>query len=773
MLDRTDSDEYFFVLCEYFQLFVKQTVDAHEQYNTPSGRYIVYEKNTPLEVSTSPTYVTFCVAYVDAHDQKSCYDIGKKEGEWCENFADWLFHRGNRPELHIENHAFILSIVQEATILKNNCIQQLQKDEEAGDGILELNLLGNCFMRGHNNTVFRFQSHLSAYKTYIDNYDIHRDDKESQQLQARHMREDTEIRLLAYEVARTVLFHETWQELRVMRASVRKIHKHIDQDEHDVVLEQLSQLCMYKFGEISALFTIVELYPSPENIQVEALFYSAENCIMPTEVNIESLLTKLKEEEIKLLQLKEKMLKKKIETSSATSTKQIKPHTSTSHIPEKPNLLPAPTHKIEEEYSKPDMFIPAGFGADQKQHHSPLKIPPKKTSSSPKKTSSSPKHLKTSPLQPSPPPLSPPTVKLEPQCEIPILSVPPSPLVTPTHKSATPHKLPNPSLSPKKTETSKKMAQKHDGLDGEEPELDVLKANIKNTEVVIKQQIKRITGYITGLLHHRAIGISDNIKAYAVNMFHASAMDQNKITDSSKTQNEQQKYVKPDTKTINNVEQIEQTLKKFTGNVGNKMLGLWNRYRTLNPLQKPLEKIVTLQSPHENDFTDYDPLTWDKTPDDRTPVVVTPVNPPRVNDGADIDAEVGKFQTKYNNITAAVAQRWYDEILCHRDSAFDKFETSVIVICLELFENLSIQDFFLVTKRLAYIYENKKIRKTTGKPERAQYVKLITDIVHSKCERETLKYFNHLPIKDKYKEYSDNDMQGYQWAKELFACVHV
>ena len=79
MLDQDDVCEDFLVLCEYFQLFVKQTVDAHEQYNTPSGWYIVYENETQLNVSTDPNYITFCVAYVDAHDQKISTTLARKK----------------------------------------------------------------------------------------------------------------------------------------------------------------------------------------------------------------------------------------------------------------------------------------------------------------------------------------------------------------------------------------------------------------------------------------------------------------------------------------------------------------------------------------------------------------------------------------------------------------------------------------------------------------------------------------------------------------------
>jgi len=285
-------------------------------------------------------------------------------------------------------------------------------------------------------------------------------------------------------------------------------------------------------------------------------------------------------------------------------------------------------------------------------------------------------------------------------------------------------------------------------------------------------------GYITGLLYHKGVGISDDIKAYAANMFRASAMDQNKITDesihsNSKQHNETHKYVKPDSKTIHNIEQIEETLKKTAGKVGNQFLGLWNIYRKLNPFQKPLEKTETLESPHETDFIDSDSLTWDKTAGDRTPVVITPVKPPAVDDGANIDAEVLKFQKKYSHITAAVAQSWYDKILCHRDLAYDKFEVSVIVICLELFRDMTTQDFFLVTKKLVYIYDGTNIQKTPSKPERERYEKLITGIVRLRCQRETLAYFNRIPIKDNYTEYSDDDMEGYQWAKQLFASVHI
>ena len=272
MSDQDDAGEDFLVLCEYFQLFVKQTVDAHEQYNTPSGRYIVYENDTQLNVSTDPNYITFCVAYVDAHDQKSFYDIGKKEAEWCENFADWLFHRGDRPELHIDNHEHIASFIEYATTFKNDMIIELKEHEDTHNHNLEVNLLTECFMGAHSNTLFQFQSQLSICKLLEENISTCIDSNEKRKLENQRVNEETQIRLHIHEVASTVLFYKTWQELVVMRASVDRTKKLFDRDQHDVVLEQLSQLCMYKFGELYALYQITGQYPSSEYIKVHGLF---------------------------------------------------------------------------------------------------------------------------------------------------------------------------------------------------------------------------------------------------------------------------------------------------------------------------------------------------------------------------------------------------------------------------------------------------------------------------------------------------------------------
>jgi len=318
------------------------------------------------------------------------------------------------------------------------------------------------------------------------------------------------------------------------------------------------------------------------------------------------------------------------------------------------------------------------------------------------------------------------------------------------------------------------MSQKHDELSADSTKLFVLKKYIEKKQEGIKQQTNKITGYITGLLYHRGLGI----KAYAVNMFRASAMDQKKITDESIHTDhghdiEAHKYMKPDSKIISDIAEIENTMNKIAGNVGNKVLGVWNMYRKLNPLQKPFQKIETLESPDDFDFLNsVTTLAWDKTAGDAASVVVTPVKAPRVDDTAKIEAEVSKFQQKYNKITAGVARSWYDKIVCHRNLAYNQFQTSVIVICLESFENLTLPEFFSVTKRLVHIYDHRNIRETPDKTARARYQKEITDIVRSKCEGETLSYFNHLQTRTKYNEYSDDNIEGHQWAEKLFASVH-
>jgi len=318
------------------------------------------------------------------------------------------------------------------------------------------------------------------------------------------------------------------------------------------------------------------------------------------------------------------------------------------------------------------------------------------------------------------------------------------------------------------------MSQKHNESPADHAALFVLEDDIKKKKEVIKQQANKIMGYITGLLYQKGLGI----KAYAVNMFRASAMDQKKITDESIHSDhghdiEAHKYMKPDSKTISDIAEIEQKIKTIVGTVGNQALGVWNMFRKLNPLQKPFQKIETWESPDEFDFMKSDTtLTRDKTAGDATSVVVTPVKAPAVDDTAKIDAEVSKFQQKYDKITAGVARTWYDKVVCHRNLAYDQFETSAIVICLESFENLTTPEFFLVTKRLVNIYDHKNIQKTPGKPERERYTKLITDIVHAKCQLETLFYFNHLPHKSKYNEYRDDNMEGHTWARELFRSVH-
>ena len=321
MSDKDDSDNYFFVLCEYFQLFIKQTVDAHEQYNTPSGRYIVYEKETPASVSIDPQYITYCVAYVDTHDQKSCYDIGKKEVEWQENFADWLFHRGNRPELSIGNHDFLKDLAQLAVLGKNGLLQLLQADVESNTNVLELNLSGVCFTSAYNNTLFQFQSELSAFKTWEIDKNKSMDPRAKSTLEKRHVREETEIRLHAHNVKNGVLFDETWQELVSMRTMVDKIIKHTDKDEHDVVLEQLSQLCMYKYGEMCALNVIINLYPSVENIEYDALLCSAVFCMFPRQMSIDALQDESASEESKSFNWRKNGIKRQKEKA----TEKIQP----------------------------------------------------------------------------------------------------------------------------------------------------------------------------------------------------------------------------------------------------------------------------------------------------------------------------------------------------------------------------------------------------------------------------------------------------------------
>ena len=90
-----------FILVRYFDLFVQQSLETQEKFDTPEGRCVVYEVSSENVEKLPNRQFVFSVSYIDCIRRKNNFEISKTERDWRISFADWIFHHGHLPELGI------------------------------------------------------------------------------------------------------------------------------------------------------------------------------------------------------------------------------------------------------------------------------------------------------------------------------------------------------------------------------------------------------------------------------------------------------------------------------------------------------------------------------------------------------------------------------------------------------------------------------------------------------------------------------------------------
>ena len=99
-VDQNEKDEN--LLIHYWDIFIQQSLETQQQlHNIPRGRCVVYEADP--ENDAPENEVSFLVVYLEEMVGKSYFKISKSEKKWTELFADWLSHRGNLPDMKMEN----------------------------------------------------------------------------------------------------------------------------------------------------------------------------------------------------------------------------------------------------------------------------------------------------------------------------------------------------------------------------------------------------------------------------------------------------------------------------------------------------------------------------------------------------------------------------------------------------------------------------------------------------------------------------------------------
>ena len=88
-------------MIHYWDIFVQQSLETQEQlYNIPRGRCVVY---TDLQHDSPENEISFSVVYLEEMVGDSYFKISHSPKKWKELFVDWLSHRGNLPDMKIEN----------------------------------------------------------------------------------------------------------------------------------------------------------------------------------------------------------------------------------------------------------------------------------------------------------------------------------------------------------------------------------------------------------------------------------------------------------------------------------------------------------------------------------------------------------------------------------------------------------------------------------------------------------------------------------------------
>jgi len=221
----TPQDER--LLREYWYMFVQQRLELEEQMlQVPLGICSVYEID-PLAIDTTQD-VRYAIAYIGETTQ--FYHLCKNKADWKQLFADWLFHRGKRPDVvQCDNHVY------------EDICRNLHTDN-----------FGSLLT---NNTIYA----TGLYTTM-------------QALKSGIRLIETEGTALSHrqglQKALQIFDHSQWKtsfaslDKLTTQIESQKTPKTIRKDSVELTLhyEHLARVCLYKFGQLQAIRAVVHIY---------------------------------------------------------------------------------------------------------------------------------------------------------------------------------------------------------------------------------------------------------------------------------------------------------------------------------------------------------------------------------------------------------------------------------------------------------------------------------------------------------------------------------